>query len=854
MPMQLVDRLLKSPHFGERWGRHWLDLAHYADSDGYEKDRARPDAYLYRDWVINAINQDQPFDQFTIEQLAGDLVPNSTARQKIATGFLRQTLTNEEGGVDQEEYRVAACFDRAETVGTVWLGLTVGCFRCHDHKYDPLPQKDYYRFFAFFNESDEVNDPLPIKAKSMPDLEQKLHPLETAPRRYVALAPKCAEWEAREHKQIMSLPDEPLKTRPVELASVTSRAQPDLKFVIQGEAVSLPLPGHRGCYHWCRQFRPAKPAPSPIAVEKFPERDAYRVTFRLKEDLRLTGFEVAVPQDERLPNKGPGLGKEGAFVLTGFQAYVWPAGTSPETASNPDNLKQAKPVELHRPKARRSDKKLSADNVLLNENSAEKQRAQRTGWGAHGDSDKENAIQFRTPTPQDFKAGQFFTVILSQEFGEHRLIGKFILTALVGDERGLNIPSDEIANFLEMYPEKRVAKTRKALFDYFVANVAKDEQSKSLKAQIAAIEKEQQAELMEIRTIGTPALPRRTNIFHRGEFLSKGDRVSAGTPAILSPLRVRERNANRLDLANWLVSRENALTPRVAVNHVWQHLFSQGIVRTPSDFGTRGEPPTHPELLDWLARKFQTDLKWSRKDLIRLIVSSAAYRQASIYRPDIETQDPRNLLVFRQNRYRIESEPVRDVHLAVAGLLSDKVGGPSVFPPMPDDLAKLSYANNFSWKNSEGEPRYRRGMYTFFKRTIPHPNLMTFDSPDANVACVARTVSDTPLQSLTLLNNEVHVEAAQAFAQRLLTTKFASDRDRLLFAVRTCIARPPVDHEVQTLDHVLKQGRDFYAAHKDQAAELIKQHPPKDVDPAEGAAWVSVARVLLNLDELVTRE
>jgi hypothetical protein len=291
----------------------------------------------------------------------------------------------------------------------------------------------------------------------------------------------------------------------------------------------------------------------------------------------------------------------------------------------------------------------------------------------------------------------------------------------------------------------------------------------------------------------------------------------------------------------------------VAVNHVWKHLFGEGLVRTLNDFGVRGSPPSHPELLDWLASRYADDLKWSRKDLIRLIVNSATYRQSSRHRLELAAVDPNNVWLYRQNRIRVEAEVVRDLNLAVAGLLSPKVGGLSVFPPMPDDLAKLSYANSFTWKNSEGDERFRRGMYTFFKRTIPHPNLTVFDCPDANVACVSRTVSNTPLQALTLLNNESHVEASQALARRLLEPSGTTDDERMSTAIRLSLARPATADDLASLRRVLETSREYYAEHAEDAQKLVGA-TAKSTSPAEGAAWVLVARVIMNLDEFITRE
>lgn len=826
----LVERLLESPHYGERWGRHWLDLAHFADSDGYEKDRARPDAHIYRDWVIDAINKDLPFDKFTIEQLAGDLLPDRTQQQKVATGFLRQTLTNEEGGVDQEEYRIAACFDRTETVGTVWLGLTVGCVRCHDHKFDPLTHTEYYQLFAFFNNSEEITSSLTVSADDPDELQQQLRPLEDSlAARYVELAAAELAWETTERDRVMSRPEGGAKEQRVEIVSVSGQSTPNTSFKVEGDDLFVePV---------------ATPASETATTAgSMPDKDVYTVTVKLpKADI--TGFKLLALPDKRLPEGGSGLAADGSFVLTRFQAFIV------------DLDGRSTPIELHRVTADYTQKGFNAEQVLTDD-----PVGSSTGWSIAGKATEKHSIQFRTREPLSLSDGTIIRIVLDQQHGDRHQLGRFRIAALTGGERGLYLSDDKIASALEMYPEKRVASIKQQLFNYYVTNVAVDETVLSLRRQIATLQKMHNAKLTDVRTIGTPRLSRTTHVFHRGEFLSPKQVVEPTVPAVLSELKTRGRQADRLDFARWLVSPQNDLAPRVAVNHAWQHLFGFGIVRTPNDFGTRGEPPTHPELLDWLASTFRTDLAWSRKDLIRLIVNSATYRQSSSHRPDVEKRDPLNQLLFRQNRSRVESEVVRDLSLSVSGLLSSKVGGPSTFPPMPEDLAKLSYANSFAWNISEGESRFRRGMYTFFKRTIPHPNLMTFDSPDANVACCVRTVSNTPLQALTLLNNEVHTEASQAMAVRLLqekpisTSEVANDLQKLTLAIRLCVARPPTAAELNSLVKVLHASRTYYGEHPEEAGQMIHLHKSQQVPAAEAAAWVSTVRVVLNLDEFLTRE
>lgn len=805
----LVDRLLKSPHFGERWGRHWLDLAHYADSDGYEKDRARPDAYLFRDWVIDAINDDMPFDQFTIQQLAGDLLPQASARQKLATAFCRQSLTNEEGGVDQEEYRVAAVFDRTETVGTVWLGLTIGCARCHSHKYDPLPHDEYYKLFAFFNSSDERSSSLPVAAEHLEQLEEELRPLEQAlADRYAALAPAELAWETQLHQTILAQANTDLKEHPLQVLHAESAASGAEVVRADSDVIHVTQASDRDTLTILAQ--------SPVA--------------------EMTGIKLTVLPNDNLPRKGPGHAANGNFVLTGLRVSLVAEG-------QPEQL-----LELHRAQADYSQKGFSPDAVLRNDSSG------KSGWAVAGKTGASHWIQFRTRGTAQVPSNAKIRLVLEQQHGQAHLLGHFKVAVLTGNARGLEVADKEVADSLEMYPEKRIAKTRQTIFDYYVHEVVQDAEVQKLRADIAAAHARHKARLMEVRTLGATLLPRTTHVFDRGDFLSKKQEVHPGTPGVLPPLRPRGSSADRLDLARWLVAPENFLTPRVAVNQVWTHLFGAGLVRTSNDFGVRGERPTHPALLDWLAQTYRDELHWSRKALIRRIVCSATYRQASQHRPAVEAIDPNNTLLHRQNRYRVEAEIIRDLHLAAAGLLSPKIGGPSVFPPMPEDLAKLSYANSFSWSNSAGEDRYRRGMYTFFKRTIPHPNLTTFDCPDANVACVTRSVSNTPLQALTLLNNETHVEAAQSLARRVLQSEAGNDHERLALAFRVCVARPPTEEEISDQLRLLSAARDYYRRHNEEADKLVGKSLLEGTGIGEFAAWITCARVVLNLDEFLTRE
>ncbi len=813
----LVDRMLKSQHFGERWARHWLDKARYADSDGYEKDRPRPNAWRWRDWVINAVNQDMPFDQFTIEQQAGDLLPNATETQKLATAFNRQTLTNTEGGTDQEQWRVEAVFDRVETTGAVWLGLTIGCARCHSHKYDQISQREYYQMFAFLNNGDETNLTVPTSAvavaqyntgktkhdKAVAELQSKLAAHKTK------LNEALPKWEAQVQAKLKTLGKNEIKFQPLDVIKIESMGGATLKKLDDG---------------------------SYLASGQNPDVDRYTLVVKSSVD-DITGFRVETLADKSLPAGGPGRVKHGNFVLSGFQVAV----------STTADAKQSKPVELTNATADYNQKEWPAAAAIDGD--------LKTGWAIAQQFNKDHNIVFATKSPLSIIDGGYFKIVLEQQYGTQHTIGRLRITARTGTKPGDAVP-DNIRKILANAANKRDAKQKQTLLDYFAStDAAVAKLTKDLKALQAKAPK---APTMNVRVISQRTNgPRQTHVLRRGDFLQpqKDVVIEPAGLATLHPLKPRSKDGktDRLDLAYWLASPQNPLTPRVAVNHVWSHLFGRGLVSTISDFGVRGEKPSHPKLLDWLASEF-IRLKWSRKALIRLIVNSATYRQSSAFRPELRETDPQNRLLYRQNRFRVEAETVRDMSLAASGLLSRKVAGPSVFPPLPPDIADLSYANNFKWATSKNEDRYRRGMYTFFKRTAPHPNLTTFDCPDSNTTCVERHSSNTPLQALTTLNNEVFVEASQALARRVLSEPMKTDADRLKFAHMLCVARPPSASETEQFTQLLSASRAWYKAHADQAKAIVGSYETKNVPIDETAAWVATSRILLNLDGFITRE
>lgn len=822
----LVDRVLESPHFGERWGRHWLDMARYADSDGYEKDNPRPDAYRWRDWVIDAINSDMPFDQFTIEQIAGDLLPNATDMQRLATAFHRQTLTNTEGGTDKEQFRVEACFDRTETTGAVWLGLTIGCARCHSHKYDAISQREYYQLFAFFNNGDETTHTIPKSQEEIDAYKQakKIHDHEVdelngkLSKERENRTTQFASWERSALADLEQSLKDPLVRKSLEDVKANGATQSDpSEFLIQEDG-SILVGGAN------------------------PDSAIYTIVGRLPQaDFRSIRLDVLA--DKKLPANGPGRVKHGNFVLSeiGLEA-------SPHA-----DFSDAKVLEFVEAKAdhEQTDRPWRAADAI--------DRNPETGWAIGPEYGKDHWAVFQLKEPFVSPSAVWFRITLSQQYGKQHTIGRFKLSVQSGTQPQMDIP-EKIATILKAPAGERTPAQQEQLLDHFSRT---DHVLKKIVAELDALKKKEPAKPeIVVRVISEHTKePRNTFVLRRGEFLEPIEDavVQPSGLASVHPFKPRlESTVDRLDLAHWLIAKENPLTPRVIVNHLWRILFGAGIVRTANDFGVRGETPTHPELLDWLAGDFVEPAEgkaWSLKRMIKRIVMSSTYRQSSAHRPEIDAIDPQNRLLARQNRLRVEGEIVRDISLDAAGLLSKTIGGPSVFPALPPGIAELSYAGNFKWSESKGSDRYRRGMYTFFKRTAPHPNLITFDCPDANLTCVDRNRSNTPLQALVALNNDSFTEAAKALAKRILTlSDIKDDRARVARAFRICVARSPSENETGQLVDLLLASHNWYRDHPEQAHALVESMPVASVSEAENAAWVALARILINLDEFITRE
>lgn len=777
---QVIERLLASPHFGERWGRYWLDLARYADSGGYLNDTLRPNAYLYRDWVIDAINRDQPFDQFTIEQLAGDLLPGASLAQKIATGFHRNSLKNDEAGADLELDRCKAAVDRTATTGAVWLGLTVGCAECHTHKYDPITHREFYQLYAFFNNTAERDLPAPRPS----ELAEYTRKLDT--------------WEAARSK--LESPLEAylatiLDTRLPEWESAVQR--PAARWtVLEPEEVTVITEDEERIF-MANEDRSISPGP----------KDPLRSRYLIQAAVELKGVTAFRLEALAEPGRKVGRSRSGDFALAEFSAMAkFPGG-------------EQRKIELASARADFASKTGAAEKAIDGDST--------TGWSISPQTSDSHSIVFDLKAPQDFPAGTklFFEV-------EHRIVGllsRFRVSATTAPQpvEPSTMP-DEIVATLDTAREKRSARQTEELARYFARYA--DETGKKLFTSLLA-HLGIKPEFPKTTAAVLVAHQRKTHIHLRGDYQQPGDEVQPGALEVLHPLKSRGRSPDRLDLARWLMDPANPLTARVTVNHLWKNLFGRGLVATMENFGAQGDRPSHPELLDYLATEF-IRLGWSRKQMLRQMLLSATYRQTSVARSDLTERDPLNILLARQSRHRLEAEVVRDVFLAHSGLLNRTVGGPSIYPPLPAFVT--AFGRNKTWPATAGPEQYRRGMYIHLRRNVPYPMLLTFDASDTSVSCLQRERSNSPLQALTLLNDPVFFECSEKLGEALAAESGDLDQ-RLKRGFERCMSRPPEPKELHSL-------RTLYHDQLDLAAG----------DPS--LAMVAVARVIMNLDEFITRE
>lgn len=779
---KLVDRILESPHYGERQARHWLDLARYADSNGYTIDGKRS-IWPWRDWVIGAFNRDLPFDQFTMQQLAGDLLPKAKAEHIIATGFHRNTSFNEEGGTNPEQFRVERTVDRTNTTGTVWLGLTVGCAQCHTHKYDPITHKEYFQLYAFFNSMEEPKLPLPTaeQAKRLAELNAELAKAKALP--------------------------PPAKKSKEELAKLLSELEKET---------------HGGWRMLYPKMVTSEQGAMPAALEdrsvlvsgKGGAPDTYTMHSVAPETGTITAIRLEALTHPSLPNNGPGRASNGNFVLN-------------KLVFETDGV----PHRFFKALADHSQKGYDVNEVV---------RDGGKGWAVNSDDPKQRNVDrqaiFFLEKPYDVREGQAFELTLGfAQTPRGYNLGRFRISVTFASSRFLELPL-AAQQIVLMDPEKRNPKDMDRLQEVLSKVPTASAKIAQLQKEIKVLENQVDTTLI-LRELGKS---RTTNIQKRGDFLAPGEVVEPGVLSVLPPLAVKDRRPTRLDLARWLVSPENPLTARVVINRIWQQYFGKGIVETENDFGIQGALPTHRELLDWLALEFMNPTAsrerkrsqpWSMKHMHRLIVTSATYRQSSKMRSDLSQKDPQNKLLGRQNRLRLEAEIIRDAALTASGLLTRKIGGAGVYPPQPPEIFAFTQSKH-PWPESTGPDRYRRGMYTFIWRQSQHPLLTTFDAPDAQTACTRRTRSNTPLQALHLANDPTFIEMAQGLAGRMVKEGPDDDVGRIAHGFKLCFARVPSPEEQSRLIRYLSEQRQ---ANRDQA-------------------WTMLARVLLNVDEFVTRE
>jgi mono/diheme cytochrome c family protein len=953
---KVVDRLLASPRYGERWARIWLDLARYADSAGYGSDPLRLNIWPYRDWLIDALNRNLPYDEFTRDQLAGDLLPDATEEQRVATAFHRNTMTNTEGGTDDEEWRVAAVKDRANVTAQAWMGLTMGCAQCHTHKFDPISHKEYYSFFAFFNQS--ADNDQPDESPTMP----------------VYSASERRE-RARLSKEIAGLEEKFRASNSAydaELAAWTEAAAKPVRWsVLKPETVSSV--GTNGASLSILSDG------SVLASGGLPERDAYRVQVRAMEK-GITAFRLEALPDESLPNRGPGrTPNDGNFVLNDFRVEVSPAeatrvsaryvrveapgksrilslaevqifsrgenvagrGTATQSSTgylgdagraidgNTDgdydnarstthtngeddpwwevdlgrefpieelgvwnrtdgagdrlagsrvrlidssrrvvwegDIKQApspmvkvgpsaaRPLALRNASADYSQDRFPVASAI------DSDPGRRSGWAVGGRIGVPHsfAAELAEPIPGD--GPHVLTFTLAHNYGGRQTLGRFRISATT-QASPVRVHPAEVQSALDTPVAQCSPEQRRAIDDHFRP------QSKTfgpMFAQIAASKRD----LGNIRGVPLPVMrelageqKRVSHLLNKGNFLDPGETVEAVVPAAFNPMP-KGAPANRLGLAAWLTDVENPLTARVAVNRFWSALFGVGIVETEEDFGTQGSLPSHPELLDWLAVEFMSPSDpaahpWDMKRMLRTLVTSGTYRQSAKVPATSLEKDPRNRLLSHYPRRRLDAEMVRDQALAVSGLLSEKVGGPSVYPVQPEGIWRAAFNGERSYTVSEGEDRYRRGLYTVWRRTVPYPSMATFDAPSRETCTFRRQPTNTPLQAYVTLNDPVFLEAAQALGRRIEREGGDTIAERLRYGLRVVTGRQADEVQVAQLAQLFESMRIDFASKPEEALKFAtKPLGPlsSGTDAASAAAWTAVANVLLNLDATLTK-
>lgn len=858
---KVVDRLLASEHFGERMAMQWLDLARYADTNGYNNDEERTQ-WPWRDWVIEAFNRNMPFDQFIVEQLAGDLLPNATVDQKIATAFNRNHVFTTEGGIIEEEYRIEYVADRVHTTSTVFLGLSMQCARCHDHKYDPLTQKDYYRFFSFFNNIDEktvgynqarvseplVKAPTRLQAEQLKKLDQRLAEIEQKRMaRAAGIDSDLAKWEMTFTKQIA---EEKLDEKSAVLASGLVLRLP-LDETSGDKATDAitgkPIATVQGNAKWTAGkvgggFEFDGQTHLDLGeVAAFEHSDAFSVAYWVYPTSN-EAITVVSKMDEPNAHRGYDVVIEQGKVAMHL-IHHWPDDGLKVIAKEPLPLNQWRHVVIA------YDGSSKAQGIKLYVDGQEKP--------LEASNDKLSG-KATIKTEKPFRVGRRTTSIPFRGLLDEVRIFRRCLTTEDATQLATGLEASGIVEIVKTPAGDRTSAQQEQLRRYFLESI--DHEYKQLLAESAEAAK-QKSDLEKAfpatMVMAEMPQPRQAFLLKRGQYDQRGDAVSPGVPASLPSLPA-DAPANRLTLARWLIEPSHPLTARVAVNRWWQMLFGAGIVETVEDFGAQGAWPTHPELLDWLAIEFSNSGKWNVKALLKQIVLSATYRQSSHVTPEMLQRDPKNQWLARGPRFRLPAETLRDNALAISGLLSSKIGGPSVKPYQPDGLWQdVSVERRAVYERDKGPDLYRRSMYTFWKRTCPPPGMTTFDAPDRETCTIRRARTNTPLQALVLMNDPTYLEASRKLAEKVLQSGGETEASRLNYLYQLCVARQPRSTETKVLSEMLGQSKEKFRASPGEAEKLLAVgDSPRDtkLDANELAAWTTLASVVLSLDETITKE
>lgn len=813
---KVVDRLLQSPRYGEKMAVQWLDLARYADTHGYHLDSGRV-MWPWRDWVIAAFNQNQRFDEFVRWQIAGDLLPGHSPETKLATGFVRNNMINFEGGAIAEEYLNAYLVDRVNTFGTVFLGLSVNCAQCHDHKYDPLTQKEFYQLYAYFNAVPEkgldgsAGNAAPVMSLATGEQKKKLDALNAAVTRAeeaIAQSKRGLTAQAGELEKSAGQAPEWTVVPPVD-AVAASGAQ----LVAQGDG-------------------------SVLAIGMNPGTDDYTFTFKLPKS-GVTALRLEALTDASLAGKGPGRASNGNFVLTDVHV---------------EDARDGRELKLASATADYEQKNFPASAIVDGD--------VHSGWAVDGNEKHENRTAWLVLAQPATAPSVRVKLGFHSGFAGHGIgRARFAISTSAEPVPAKGMPA-AVADAIKIPEPVRTKAQRQAIADYLAQQ---SPEVRELTAKLERARQELNAAEKDVPTVMVMEQmqnPRETRVRVRGDYATLGDKVEPNVPAVLGKLPA-DAPKDRRALAWWLTDRQHPLLARVTINRMWRNLFGTGIVKTVNDFGLQGEWPSHPELLDWLAVEFM-DCGWNVKEMMRLMVTSETYRQsAAIKNADAFRRDPENRLLARGPRFRLSAEEIRDTALATSGLLDPRIGGPSVYPYQPagiwEELSSRGDSKKWTaqfFEQSHGADLYRRSMYTFIKRTCPPPQMQTFDAPDREVCTAQRERTNTPLQALVTLNDPTYVEASRILAEKMMTQGGANSEARVKYAFRLATARVPSEREMALLLELFEKQRAHFTKNPKAAAELLTTGEAplnKQLAPAELAAWAVVASTILNLDETLTR-